>query len=193
MSMDSMPTGQVLGGLPRGKHVLPAHWTIILVLVLHTVVIIVNIHTNTHATLMTMSKGFTPPYTAETTVIAMKGFLGFHHPQVADTAMVLSKLDATSYAIVRCRLSRVAFLANDFADSESVHGPMSRGGCHLIMADPAPEYLATARGDYIALPFVVHTAHGLVWETMRCGRSDRTGGYDPRPRRYCRGFPPVRG
>lgn len=131
---------------------------------------VIDIHTNAHATFVAMAKGLSSTNTTKSTVIAVEGLLAFRHPQVTDVTVVSTKLNITSYTAVRCWLSRLALLANDLSDSESIHGTMPRWR-HFVVTNPTPKNFPTAWRNDVALSFVVYTAHGLIRQTMRRGRT----------------------
>ena len=91
MRVNGVTAWQILWRLARGKHIFAADRTVVLVLVLEAVVAMEDIDADTHATFPAMSEGLYATNSAETTFIAMEGFLGFSHPQVANIAVVFSE------------------------------------------------------------------------------------------------------
>lgn len=122
MSVNGVTTWQILRRLAGGKHVFATYRTVVLVLVLETVVSVEDVDADTHAALSAVPEGFYTTDSTETAFIAMKGFLGSCHPKVANTAMVFPKNCITADAQVGRCLTSITFLANNFSNSESVHG-----------------------------------------------------------------------
>ena len=75
MSVDGMTTREILGRLPRRKHIFTADGAIVFVLVLEALVCIEDTDRDAHTAFITMAKGFHASHTAETTAVTMKGFL----------------------------------------------------------------------------------------------------------------------
>ena len=164
VSVDGVAAGQVLGRLAGGEHILAAHGTVVLVLILHAVVIVVDVDRDAHAAPVAVAERFATADAAEAAVLAVERTLALDHPQVADVAVVLSELDGAVRvdAAVGRRLARLAVLANDLADGEAVHGAVARRRGHLVVADAAAEDLVAARGDDVASPLVVDARDGLA-------------------------------
>lgn len=70
-----------------------AHGTVGFVLSTLTVVIVVQTSINAHSAVVAVLKILRPTNPAKATVIAMIGLFVVVHPQVADIAMVFTKLD----------------------------------------------------------------------------------------------------
>ena len=100
MSVNGMSTGQILRRLSGREHIFPAHGAIVLVLILETIVGKEDIDRNAHAALLAMTEGLYTSYTAKTTLIAMKGFLGLRHPKITNIAVVFTELDSTTCALI---------------------------------------------------------------------------------------------
>ena len=95
-----MSAGQVLRRLAAAKHVLATHGTIILVLVLEALVRLEDAHGNAHTALVAVAKVFRTADAAKAALLAMEGFLGQGHPEIATAAMVLSEDRLAIYALV---------------------------------------------------------------------------------------------
>lgn len=91
MSVNGVAAWQILWRLARRKHIFAADRTVVLVLVLEAVMTMEDIDADTHAALPAMSEGLYATNSAETTFVAMEGFLRFSHPQVAYIAVVFSE------------------------------------------------------------------------------------------------------
>jgi hypothetical protein len=100
MGMNCMSTGQILRRLPGGEHIFPANGTIVLVLVLETLMRVENTHRDTHATFIAVAECFHSSHTAESTAVAMEGFLAQRHPQVTHSTIIFAKLSITINATV---------------------------------------------------------------------------------------------
>lgn len=125
MCVDGMTTGQILGRLTRGKHVLAADRTVVLVLVLKTVVTDEDIGADTHATLATMSEGFCSTDSTETTFVAVERFFVFGHPKVADIAVVFTKdciaVDANVAVVHKDKFGEITLLEPKQSECQPIH------------------------------------------------------------------------
>ena len=81
--------------LSRRKHVFAADWTVVFVLVFEAIVCLKYVDANAHAALVAVPKVFHSTNATKTTLLAVKGLFALSHPQIADTAMVLSKRNST--------------------------------------------------------------------------------------------------
>jgi hypothetical protein len=75
MSMNRMSARQILRRLTRRKHIFSAHWAIVLVLVLETLMSVKDTDRNTHATFVAMAKGIDSSHSAKATLHAVKRLL----------------------------------------------------------------------------------------------------------------------
>jgi hypothetical protein len=100
MGMNGMPTGQILRRLPGGEHIFAANGTIVLVFVLEALVCIEDTHRDTHATFIAVAERFHSSHTAESTAVAMEGFLAQRHPQVTHSTMIFAKLSVAINATI---------------------------------------------------------------------------------------------
>lgn len=100
MRMNRMTAGQVLRRLARGKHVFATDGTIVLVLVLEAIVRTEHMDANAHATFVAVTKGLLTSNATKATVLTMKGLFRLCHPEVANAAMILSKLDSAMSTLV---------------------------------------------------------------------------------------------
>lgn len=91
VGMNGVAAGQVLRRLARGEHIFSTDGTVVLVLVLEALVGVKDADRDAHAALIAMPKGLSTTHAAESTFVAMKGFLGHGHPQVAQMAVILGK------------------------------------------------------------------------------------------------------
>jgi hypothetical protein len=103
MSVNGVAAWQVLWGLTRGEHVFAAHWAIVLVLILETIVRVKDIDADTHAAFSAVSEGLNAANSAEAAFIAVERFFRPCHPEVADPAMVLTEDGVATNAQVAVR------------------------------------------------------------------------------------------
>lgn len=92
MPMNGVATGHFVAGRPRRKQILLTNRTIGHVLAGLAVVILKQESVNAHATIVTMPEIVPPSHPTETTIVTMVGILVGRHPQIANRAMILSKL-----------------------------------------------------------------------------------------------------
>ena len=104
MCVYCVTAGQILWRLTRCKHIFPAYWTIVFVLVFHAVVCVVDTDTNAHAALFAMPVWVLTSHTAETTLCAVKGLLRLLHPKIANIAIILGKSNTAVHTLVPYQL-----------------------------------------------------------------------------------------
>jgi hypothetical protein len=86
--MNGMSTGQILRRLSGREHVLSTNRAVVLVLVSEALMRIKDTDGDAHAALGAMTKGFYSTDTAETTLIAVKGFFGLLNRRIANNRRV---------------------------------------------------------------------------------------------------------
>jgi len=80
MGVNGVTAGEILRGLPGGKHIFATHGTIVLVLVLETIVREKDVYGNAHTAFVAMPKGFGAAHATKSALVAVEGFLGLCHP-----------------------------------------------------------------------------------------------------------------
>lgn len=120
--VNGVPAGHFVRGPTRIEQVLLTDGTVGPVLAGLAIVIRVETAIDAHAAFVAVRKVFLPAHAAKAAVGTVVGPLFVRHPQVANTAVVGSKLDPARDAVVRlAALPGKAFAANDFRDGESVN------------------------------------------------------------------------
>mmetsp|Transcript_8601 Transcript_8601/g.19333 ORF Transcript_8601/g.19333 Transcript_8601/m.19333 type:complete len:333 (+) Transcript_8601:195-1193(+) len=158
MSVNGMPTRQILRTLTRREHVLATDRAVVFVLVRHAIVGIVHGDGYAHAALGAVAKVVTSPHAAETAFVAVEGTFVEGHPNVAFGTVVFGKGDSTTRACIRlARLAGIALLANNFLNPEPIHGTARRA--HLIMTYPTAKHMSAAGSYHVAFTFVMYACH----------------------------------
>lgn len=177
VGVNRMPTGQILGRLSRRKHVFAAYRTIVLVLVLETPVGFKDIDRNTHTTFRAMSEIFLASNSAKATLVAMKGFFGLTHPQIALGAVIFPEYDLAIDTLIRGHLPCPTKFTDHLSDHESIHWRVP-GWTRLVVTDPASDNSSTTRGNNVAIPLVVRAFDVLL---LGQDRSRSRGNLRPTP------------
>ena len=100
MPVNRVSTGHFVAGVSTAKQVFLTDGTIRHVLAGLAIVIVEQLAVNAHTAVVTVGKVFSATHSAETTVRAVIRGLGFGHPEVANEAVVLAKLNTTTNAFV---------------------------------------------------------------------------------------------
>ena len=101
--VDGVAAGHLVGGRAGAEEVLLADGTILHVLADLAVVLSKERGVDAHAAIVAVAKVFGPTYATEAALCTVVGtFLG-RHPQVANGAVILSKLDTAADAVVTVR------------------------------------------------------------------------------------------
>lgn len=123
--MNGMSTGHFVTGRTRREKIFLTDGTIGLVLSVLAIVIVVQSTIDAHAAVVTVLKVFGTADTAKATVLTMVRAFLIGHPQVADVAMVGTKLDVTRNAVVCLAiLSCIALSANNLTDRKAINRMM---------------------------------------------------------------------
>jgi hypothetical protein len=120
--MNRVPTGHFVRGTPGIKEIFLTDRAVAPVLAGLAIVIAVETAVNAHTTFVAVLKVFLSAHAAKAAVGTMVGTFVGRHPQVANVAMVGTKLypardTAVRFAALTCK----AFTANDFHDSKPIN------------------------------------------------------------------------
>jgi hypothetical protein len=119
--MNCMATGHLMTSHPTREQILLTHRTTAHILPRLAIVIVKQQCINAHPAIFAVSKVLPPAHATKPTFFAMVGKLVRSHPQVANVAVIRSKLNVAIDTIVGfARLSRVALSTNDFGNGKSI-------------------------------------------------------------------------
>jgi acetone carboxylase gamma subunit len=103
MPVNVMPTRHFMTGTSTREKVFVAYRTVGRIFACFTVVVIDKVHINTHSTSESMLEIIPASHSTKSTGRAMIRFFICLHPEIANIAMVLSKLYVAINTIVRFR------------------------------------------------------------------------------------------